>query len=127
MTARGEFQLTVEVSIRCENICTGGLGNWVELMDKDWIRALMIRRDRAFTDGACRTTTIPEDNYTQAVAAYKGVAAQDRAFELRSALRARAIRRSPSRKPSAGNPRHHSITLGIQSRRNADEWHGHPS
>lgn len=53
-------------------------------MNKGWKRALMIRQDRAFTDGArndfdkrFRTTTIPDDNYTQAVAAYKGVRALD--------------------------------------------------
>ncbi|KAG6246578.1 hypothetical protein E4U24_003613 [Claviceps purpurea] len=107
------------------------LGNRVELStdDREKIELLQMALHNDF-DNRCRTTTTPEDNHTQAVAPYKGVAAQDRAFELRSALRARAIRRpspSPSRKPSAGNPRYHSIPLGIPSRRSAGEWHGHPS
>ncbi|KAG6294968.1 hypothetical protein E4U46_005365 [Claviceps purpurea] len=88
------------------------LGNLVELStdDRDKIELLQMALHNDF-DNRC-------------------VAAQDRAFELRSALRARAIRRpspSPSRKPSAGNPRYHSIPLGIPSRRSAGEWNGHPS
>ncbi|KAG5932378.1 hypothetical protein E4U59_007519 [Claviceps monticola] len=54
--------------------------------DRDKIELLQMALHTGF-DKRCRSTAIPEDNYAQAVAAYNSVAAQDRALELRSALR----------------------------------------
>ncbi|KAG6159697.1 hypothetical protein E4U11_004220 [Claviceps purpurea] len=62
LTPRCEFQLTV-----------------------DSIELLQMALHNDF-DKRYRTTRIPEDNYTQAIAAYKCVAAQDRALKLLCSL-----------------------------------------
>ncbi|KAG6257490.1 hypothetical protein E4U23_005100 [Claviceps purpurea] len=68
-----------------ENASAPGQALDTSIDDRDKIELLQMALHNDF-DKRHRTTRIPEDNYTQAVAAYKCVAAQDRALKLLCSL-----------------------------------------